>query len=89
MENVKKVLKEVEELQNEVYAHLKIGKEDLDLEKWVTIKDYVKRHKLSGLNVVHNWIKRGIVPPENIRRISQINDIQLIKDVVYKEPALN
>lgn len=90
MESVRKILEDVEKLQAEVYAFLKIGKEDLNLEEWITIKEYVKRHNLSGLNVVHNWIKRGVVPPENLRRISQLNDIQLIKDVVYKEdPVLN
>lgn len=35
--------------------------------------------------VVSNWIKRGIIPPENILEFPELNDIRLIKAVPYYE----
>ncbi|AYQ31399.1 hypothetical protein [Runella sp. SP2] len=61
--------------------------ETIELSDWVTIKEYAKRFNLESTNVVSNWIKRGIIPAENVREIPELNNIKLIKAVPYMEPA--
>jgi hypothetical protein len=55
----------------------------IDLNQWITIKEYTKRFQLSSTNVVSNWIKRGLVPPSNIRTLPMLNNLKLIKAVKY------
>lgn len=59
--------------------------EGIDLADWVTTKEYAKRFGLSSTNVITNWIRRGIIPPENIRVVEAFNNIRLIKAVACKE----
>lgn len=58
--------------------------EILDLGKWVTAKEYSERFGVK-LSRITNWIRRGVIPPENVRRIKALNDIRLIKAVPYKD----
>lgn len=55
----------------------------IDLNEWITMKEYTKRFHLSSTNVVSNWIKRGLVPPSNIRVLPMLNNLKLIKAVKY------
>lgn len=90
METTKK--KSIDEWFKESEALIEEGKQFLlsqgkgiDLGEWITIKNYVKRFGLSGENVVTNWIRRGIIPAENVMIIEELNGIRLIKAVPYKE----
>lgn len=53
------------------------------LADWLTPAEYVKRFGLKSTNVVSNWIRRGLIPPENILHVPELNDIRLIKAVPY------
>jgi hypothetical protein len=55
----------------------------IDLNQWITIKEYTKRFHLSSTNVVSNWIKRGLVPASNMRVLPMLNNLKLIKAVKY------
>jgi hypothetical protein len=55
----------------------------IDLNEWITMKEYTKRFHLSSTNVVSNWIKRGLVPASNIRVLPMLNNLKLIKAVKY------
>lgn len=55
----------------------------IDLNEWITMKEYTKRFQLSSTNVVSNWIKRGLVPHSNIRTLPMLNNLKLIKAVKY------
>ncbi len=55
----------------------------IDLNEWITMKEYTKRFQLSSTNVVSNWIKRGLVPPSNIRVLPMLNNLKLIKAIKY------
>lgn len=57
----------------------------VDLGEWVTIAEYAKRFNLKSTMVVTNWIKRGIVPAENVLTVPELNNIRLIKAVPYHE----
>ncbi len=54
-----------------------------DLGEWVTIAEYTKRFGVKSTNVVTNWIRRGIIPAENVISVPELNDIRLIKAVPY------
>lgn len=73
--------------QQNAIAILTVQGETIELSDWVTIKEYTRLFGLESTNVVSNWIKRGIIPPENIRIIKEFNDIRLIKAVPYMETA--
>lgn len=70
--------------RKEVQDFLYNNGEVIDLGKWVTAKEYGERFGVS-INRVTNWIKRGVIPKENVRRIKALNDIRLIKAVPYKD----
>ncbi len=70
--------------QQEAIALLTSQGQQIDLGEWITIKEYTRRYGLESTNVVSNWIKRGIVPSENIIEIKALNDIRLIKAMPYK-----
>ena len=55
----------------------------IDLNEWITMKEYTKRFQLASTNVISNWIKRGVVPPANIRILPMLNNLKLIKAVKY------
>lgn len=57
--------------------------EKIELTDWVTITEYARRFELGGPNVVSNWIRRGVIPSENVRDFPELN-IRLIKAVAYK-----
>jgi hypothetical protein len=71
--------------REEVADYLFNNGETLDLGKWVTLKEYKERFGLKSINVLTNWIRRGIIPPENVRIIKALNDIRLVKAVPYLE----
>ena len=81
---LKKEFDEADRLHEEAMVFLYNNGEKLDLGKWVTAKEYSERFGVK-INRVTNWIRRGIIPPENVRRIKALNDIRLIKAVPYKE----
>ncbi|GAA4448744.1 hypothetical protein GCM10023189_07050 [Nibrella saemangeumensis] len=84
-EEHQRLMAETRQLIEEARSYLVSQGKTIDLTKWVTIKEYVKRHKLESTNVVSNWIKRGIIPPDDIRDIPELNNLRLIRDRVYKE----
>lgn len=79
---------ETDALIEEGKKYLEINGIQYNLSHWVTLKEYARRFNLESTNVVSNWIKRGIVPPENVVIISELNDIKLIKAVSYRSNAI-
>lgn len=62
--------------------YLFLNGEKLDLNNWITISDYKARYNLESTNVVSNWIKRGKIPPENIRKLPTLG-LTLILNTPY------
>ena len=67
--------------QAEKFLHLD-GK-DYMLGEWVTIKRYADMFNLDT-HVVTNWIKRGIISPENMKEVEDLNGIRLVRAIAYK-----
>ncbi len=88
MENLKKememALAEAKAAQEEARDLLILQGEVIDFDEWVTLKEYVKRYNLNSINTLTNWIRRGVVPPENVRTIPDLNNIRLVKAVPYR-----
>ncbi|WP_020598917.1 hypothetical protein [Spirosoma panaciterrae] len=55
------------------------------LDEWITPTEYVKRFNLKTTMVISNWIRRGVIPQENILSIPELNNLRLIKAVPYQE----
>lgn len=47
------------------------------------VAEYAKRFGVKRTSVVASWIRRGIIPLEDIILVSELNDIQLIKAVAH------
>ena len=71
-------------VQQEAILLLTSQGETIELSDWVTVSEYTRRFNLESRNVVTNWIRRGVIPEENIRNFPELN-IRLIKAVYYKE----
>ena len=77
------LIKESKDLLLQIDSVLATPDYTINLNEWVTMKEYSKRFNLSTTNVVTNWIKRGIIPQENIRTVPMLNGLKLIKAVKY------
>ncbi|MCE7064606.1 hypothetical protein [Dyadobacter sp. CY326] len=55
----------------------------VDLSQWVTIKEYCDRFGIRNVETVLNWIKRGIIPKENVLLVAEFNNTKLIKAIPY------
>ena len=50
---------------------------------WVTIADYCRLHDFKPARV-QNWIDREIVPRQNVVIIQELNNLKLLKNVLYR-----
>lgn len=80
---IKMMSKDAERLIAEANNIITTPEFTIDLNEWITMKEYTKRFQLASTNVVSNWIKRGVVPPANIKTLPMLNNLKLIKAVKY------
>lgn len=73
--------KSLEEAQN----YLSKNGVKYELHDWITIAEYCKRFDIPNTQTVSNWIKRGIIPKENMVVIEEYNNIRLIKAIPYQD----
>lgn len=78
------LMAETNDLINEAKDYLQANGQTYELSKWITIKEYAKRHGIESTNVVSNWINRGIITVDDIRDFPDLNNLRLIRDKVYK-----
>jgi hypothetical protein len=76
-------LEEGRKLIEETKNFLTLMGETVELDKWLTIKRYCERFGINDTQVVTNWIRRGIIPPENVKEVEELNGLRLIKAVPY------
>lgn len=82
---IENAFKRSKELRDEAELLLRALNGDIiDLTEWLTIKEYAKKFGKSD-KLVYNWIRRGVVPIDNVRVVKELNNIRLIKAVPYKE----
>ena len=54
------------------------------LSDWLTPKEYAKRFNIQSTQVISNWIRRGVIPKENIVIIQELNNLTLVKAMPYR-----
>jgi hypothetical protein len=86
-QDVAQLLKQGEELINQAEYQLALERGGIryQMGEWLTLRDYAKRFGLPNTMVVTNWIARGIIPPENVLELPELNDIRLVRAIPYKE----
>ena len=89
-----KVKAELSQLLSESAALLDEGKSYLlskgvvfDMTDWVTVKEYCKRFGIENTETVSNWIRRGIIPKEDMTIIEEFNNTRLIRAKKYHVKA--
>lgn len=80
--DLEKLISDSEEMLKNYVLH-KGNKYPMD--QWLTIAEYCKRFNIENTQTITNWIRRGIIPKENIVTIEEYNNIRLIKAVPYHE----
>lgn len=88
-EELKKLMNEAAETEVQARSFLLSQGKVVDLSEWVTIKEYCKRFGIENTETVSNWIKRGIVPTEDIVVVEELNSIKLIRAKPYHVRAYN
>jgi uncharacterized protein YutE (UPF0331/DUF86 family) len=56
----------------------------VDFGKFLTIKNYCQKYGIKDESVVTNWIRRGIIQPEDIHVFKELNGLRMIRDRAYK-----
>ena len=81
-QTISKISKTISEFEQKDVV-LEVNGRKYPLDEWVTLNDYIKKFDLKSTMVVNNWIKRGVVPAENIISVGRLNGLKLIKAVPY------
>lgn len=55
----------------------------LDTTEWLTVKRYAQKYGLT-VNVVINWINRGVIPADCVQTLPELNNLRLVKDQPYR-----
>lgn len=81
-QTIVKISKTISEFEQKDVV-LEVNGRKYSLDEWVTLNDYIKKFGLKSTMVVNNWIKRGVVPAENVISVGRLNNLKLIKAVPY------
>lgn len=81
----RELMDESRKLREQALSILKKDGKEYKLSEWMTVKRYCETFGIPNTQTVSNWIKRGIIPPENIVEIEELNNVKLIKAVPYHE----
>lgn len=82
-EELKRLMEEAAEAENQAIIYLLARDKVVDLNEWVTIREYCKRFGIKSTETVSNWIKRGIIPAKDTIVIKELNDIRLVRARAY------
>ena len=56
---------------------------EYELGEWVTLADYCRLYNLK-ISRLTNWLKRGIIPAENVVTIPALNNLKLLRNEPYR-----
>jgi hypothetical protein len=91
LENTPKIRPNIQELLDRSKALIEEGKAFLqangtfiELDNYLTIKRYCEKYGLQSESIVTNWIRRGVITPEDVKVIEELNGLRLIKDKRYR-----
>ncbi len=82
--NISELLKETHELIGKAKAFLVSEGKVVDFDKFLTIKKYCQKYGIKDESLVTNWIRRGIIPVDDIHVFQELNGLRMIRDKIYK-----
>lgn len=82
-EKVQQMLSEADSAIQEAENFIISNGQVMNLTDWVTIREYCNQYDIKNVETVLNWIKRGIIPREDVRTIKELNNIRLIRAKEY------
>ncbi|TLV03536.1 helix-turn-helix domain-containing protein [Dyadobacter luticola] len=82
-DDLKNLLSDAREALSNAQNYLSKDGKKYELHDWITIAEYCKRFNIPNTQTVSNWIKRGVIPEENMVVIEECNNIRLIKAIPY------
>jgi hypothetical protein len=82
--NIQELLDRSRALIEEGKAFLQANGTFIELDNYLTIKRYCEKYGLQSESIVTNWIRRGVINPEDIKVIEELNGLRLIKDKRYR-----
>ena len=56
----------------------------VEIGKYLTIKNYCKKYEIKEESLVTNWIRRGVIPAEDVHTFHDLNGLRMIKDRLYR-----
>jgi hypothetical protein len=83
-QTVAEVLADARQLRQEAEVFLQAQGIKYQLDDWLTIKRYCEKFNIKDIQIVTNWINRGVIPSENIKVFDELNGLKLIKAVPYR-----
>lgn len=81
---ISELLSETEKLVLKAKNFLVSQGKVLELDKYLTIKNYCLKYNIKDESVVTNWIRRGIINADDIHTFTELNGLRMIKDKIYK-----
>lgn len=72
--------------QDDIISVLQVNGVSYPLTDWLTPANYARQFNIENVATVTNWIKRGIIPAENIKEIPELG-LRLVKAVQYSPRA--
>ena len=84
-EELEALLKSSRELRNETIAYLKEQGIEFQPGQWLTVKRYCDKFGITDVQTVMDWIEKGVIPPENIHVLKDLDNVILIRAVPYKD----
>lgn len=83
-QSVEELLSETKKLVSEAKNFLMSEGKIIEIDKYLTIKNYCKKYGIKDESVITNWIRRGIIQSIDIHTFTELNGLRMIKDKIYK-----
>lgn len=84
---LKQLLKTSSETITEARDFLRKNGVSYNLGEWITPKRYCEKFGIANIQTITNWIRRGVIPSENVVILHELNDLKLIKAIPYQMEA--
>jgi ribosomal protein S16 len=82
--NTEQLLQETQILIAEAKNFLISEGKIVDFGKFLTIKKYCEKYNIKEESKVTNWIRRGVIPAEDVHTFTELNNLRMIRDKIYK-----
>ena len=82
VDKLKEVNQQSKQARVQAISILRQNGVDYPLTDWLTPKNYAKKFGIDNPETVLNWIRRGVIPAQNVKEIPEL-DLRLVKAVVY------